>query len=214
MPRFVEDWRKAWRNRIFRDQFLISLAGLIVALILLRLFLDSVEQRSGGVLSDPVLLLFSPVDFRWITVSLIYSGLLLGSISFALHPFSLILALRAGIVLSLLRAVCLFLLPLDAPQGSIPLVDPLISWPIADSVLTRDLFFAGYTSMMALLALIVRWRDLKIIFACAGAAVSALMVLQHIHYTIDVIAAPCFAYVALGIARQFTVVEVSTTTVT
>jgi hypothetical protein len=210
MPRFVDDWRSAWKNPVFRGQFLLSVAGSIVVALLFRVFLDYIERRAGVILHDPVLQLFRPVDLHWITISVVYSGLLLGLISLLLHPFALNLALRAATALALLRIVCLWFLPLEPALGNIPLIDPLISWPVAGQTLTRDLFFGGYTSVMALFAFIAQWKDMKIIFACFAAAVSLLMLLQHIHYTIDVLAAPCFAYAALGIARQFTVVEIVT----
>lgn len=205
MPGLVESWRSAWRIRAFKDQFLVSCAGLLVALILMGLFLDYVETRSGIVLYDPLLSLFSPADFRWVIYSLFYSGMLLGIISLCLHPYSFLLAMRAFVVVILLRIVCLFFLPLDPPSGSIPLMDPLIQLPGVLPVLTRDLFFSWHTALLTLLVFTVPWKDMKIIFTCAAAAVSLFLLLQHAHYTIDVVAAPCFAYVAYGIARWRTV---------
>jgi hypothetical protein len=205
MPGFVESWRSAWRIRAFKDQFLVSSAGLLVALILMGLFLDYVETRSGIVLHDPFLSLFSPADFRWVIYSLFYSGMLLGIVSLCQYPYSFLLAMRAFIVVILLRIACLYLLPLDPPAGSIPLVDPLIQLPGVHPVLTRDLFFSWHTASLTLLVLTARWKDMKIIFTCAAVAVSVFLLLQHAQYTIDVVAAPCFAYVAYGIARWRTV---------
>ena len=60
---------------------------------------------------------------------------------------------------------------------------------------------------MTLLAFVTQGRDMKIILAVFALIVSVLMLLQHAHYTIDIIAAPCFAYAACGLARWFTVQE-------
>jgi hypothetical protein len=64
--------------------------------------------------------------------------------------------------------------------------------------------------MLALLALTAQWKDLKIIFSVAAAVVSGLLVVQHVHYTVDVVAAPVFAYAAVGIARWRTVADAGT----
>jgi hypothetical protein len=209
MPRFVSRWRSAWRLRDFRDQLLVSLTVLLVAIILTLVFLDYIETRTGLILHDPLLSLFSPTDLRWITFSLIYSGLLLGLVSLFLYPFSLLLALRAGIAVMLLRMVCLFLLPLDPPPGMIPFLDPFIQIPGAHPVFTRDLFFSWQIAVLAIFAFTAQWRDLKIIFSCVAVAVAVLLLLQHVHYTIDLVAAPCFAYVAYGLAKWLTIEEVA-----
>ena len=204
MPKFVDNWRGAWRNRFFRDQLLFSLIGLLLALVLMRLFLAYVESRSGIGLPDPLLSLFAPVELKWITYSFIYSAIILGLVSLAPHPFSLLLVVRATFVLVLLRITFLFLLPLDPPPGCIPIVDPFIRIPAISPTTSRDLFFSWHIALIALFALSARFRDMKIIFSSAALVVSILFLLQHAHYTIDVVAAPCFAYVAHGVAKSST----------
>jgi hypothetical protein len=189
----------------------VSIVALLVTTVLLRIFLDYVESRDGVAIFDPIVSVFSPIDFRWITLSLIYSGTLLGIISLLLEPYALLLAIRSFVLMIILRIVCLFLLPLQPPAGIVPLVDPLTQWPGTRPVLTHDLFFSGYVAALSLFALTAQWKDMKIIFSGAAVVVSILLLLQHVHYTIDVIAAPCFAYVAYGMAKWLTVVEVSAT---
>ena len=46
-------------------------------------------------------------------------------------------------------------------------------------------------------------RTLKIIFLVAAIAVSVGVVLQHVHYSYDVIAAPIFAYIAYRVITKF-----------
>jgi hypothetical protein len=209
MPKFISRWRNAWRIGFFRDQFLVSIAAFFIVLIVTLIFLDYVETRSGTTLGDPLLPLFPPIDLKWITYSLIYSGMLLGFVSLCLYPFDLLLAMRAFVVMMLLRITCLFLLPLDPPAGFIPLVDPFVQLPGIRPVFTRDLFFSWHTATMALFAFTAQWKDMKIIFSCTAGAVSALLLMQHAQYTIDVIAAPCFAYVAYGIAKWLTIENVA-----
>jgi hypothetical protein len=208
MSKFVDNWRRAFRSREYRDQALVTLAALLVTLLLLRAFMNFIAARMGVVLHDPLLELFAPASFAWITFSLIYAGLLLGIVSLFVYPFSLLLALRALVVLIVLRAICQFFLPLDPPADAIPLADPFVQIPGFRPVIARDLFFSWHTALLALLAFVTQWKDLKIILALLALIVSALMLLQHAHYTIDLLVAPCFAYAAYGLAKWISIQEV------
>jgi len=208
VPGFIQGWRRALKSREFRDQFLVTLAALAVTLVLLSAFLNFIGARMGPVVDDPVLALIPGANLLWITFTLIYAGFLIGVVSLALSPFSLLLALRALVVLLFLHALCLWLLPLDPPAGAVSLVDPFIRAPGFPRVPVRDLFFSWHIGLLSILAFTSHWRDLKIVFASLTVAVSVLMLIQHAHYTIDLVAAPCFAYASCGFARWITVEEV------
>jgi hypothetical protein len=175
----------------------------------MRAFMSYIGARMGAVLNDPILGLFPPAAFPWITFSFIYAGFLLGVAFLILHPFSLLVALRALVVLIFLRAICQFFLPLDPPADAIPLADPFIRIPGFRPVVPRDLFFSWHTAMLSLLAFVTQGKDLKIIFGILALIVSVLMLMQHAHYMIDILAAPCFAYAAYGLAKWFSVQVVS-----
>jgi hypothetical protein len=210
MPRLFDNWRSAWRSQDFRRQFLFSFLGLVVVLILHRLFQDYIEQRQGVVYGDPVLSLFQPVNLQWIAYSIIYSGTLLALVELSFHPFALLLLVRAFVVMIFLQMLTLSLLPLDPPRDAIVLADPFIAQSYFHPVITRELFFSWHTAVLTLFALTVQWRDLKILFAVAVVVMSVIQMLQHAHYTIDVVVAPCFAYAAYGLASWKTVVPVNT----
>ena len=209
MPKFVNDWRTAWRNRFFREQFLISLIALLLAMVLMRLFLSYVETRNGIGLPDPLLPLLGPFDLKWIVYGFIYSAFLLALASFALRPFALLVVLRGMTLLILLRVVFLYLLPLDPPPGIIPLADPFLRMPVVFPPTSRDLFFSWPTAVLTLFGFSAQWRDIRIIFYSAAGVVSLLLLLQHAHYTLDVLAAPVFAFVAYVVARENSLREVS-----
>lgn len=204
----ITSWRGALRGRVYRDQLVASVIILAITLTLTGSFLNYIGARMGAVLQDPLLSLFPPVNFKWITFSLMYSGIAFGFVSLLLYPYSLVLTLRALIVLVILRVICLYLVPLDPPVDALPLADPFIRLPGIRPVIERDLFFAWQTAILALFAFTARWKDMKIIFSLVAVAISILILLQHAHYTIDILAAPCFAYVAYSLAKWQTVQEV------
>jgi hypothetical protein len=216
LPRFLQNWRDAWWIREFRKQLVLSLAGFFVVVIILWLFLSFVQTRSGFQVNDPFLPLLPSTDAHWVLYTLYYSGLLLGLVSLILHPFTLLLALRSLVVLILLRLISLYLLPLEPPTGIIPLSDPILRWlsglssgQAPYSPITKDLFFCWHTSILSMMLFTVRWKDMKIIFGCLTLAASALILLQHSHYTIDVVSAPVFAYAACSLARWKTLQDVA-----
>lgn len=205
MAVFVERWKKVWQLRAFRIQCTWSAVALVVVLVLLRLYLDMVEEGSGVVLLDPLLPYVPVLDLKWVIYAINYSGLLLGVISLVGQPLALLLTVRAAVVLAVLRGVCLFALPLDPPPGMIPLVDPMIQLPFEHPTLTRDLFFSWHVALMSLLAITVQGKDLRLIFCVFAGLLSILLLMQHAQYTISVIAAPCFAYAAYGMMKSSTV---------
>ncbi|HEX3386290.1 MAG TPA: phosphatase PAP2-related protein, partial [Mucilaginibacter sp.] len=65
----------------------------------------------------------------------------------------------------------------------------------------KDLFFSGHTSTMVLIYLCLQKRTDKLIALIAAFAVACLLLVQHIHYTIDVLAAPVVVYPCYRLTR-------------
>lgn len=207
MRAFFQSWKLAASLAGYRQQLLITVATLAVSLTGYRFFLEFIENRPGVVFADPFLVLFPPLNLTLITFVLIYGGLILAIVVLGQYPWRLLHAMQAYVVLIVLRIAYMYFLPLDPPSTFIPLKDPFVEYFGSGVVLTRDLFFSGHTATMVLLGFVMPWRDMRIGFY-AGAGVIALCVLvQHVHYTIDVIVAPCVAYAAYGLAGLYVVKE-------
>jgi hypothetical protein len=195
-------WRDALRDPRFRLRLALTVPALVAALALLARFLAWNEARPGAVLPDPVLALFVPRDLTWLTFGLIYLGLAFGVARLATEPRALAVALEAYALMVMFRIAAMWVTPLEAPPGMIPLHDPLVRLFGPGALLTKDLFFSGHTSTLFLIALAVPGRKSKAFFLFCTAAVGASVLVQHVHYTIDVLAAPFFAYASVRIARS------------
>ena len=195
-------WSEAWRDRSFRARLALVLPALVAALALLARFLEWNERRPGAVLPDPVLALLQPRDLTWLTFSLIYLGLAFGVARLASEPRALLLALSAYVLMVLFRIAAMWMTPLEPPPGMIPLHDPLVRLFGPGKLLTKDLFFSGHTSTLFLLALTVPGRRSKALFVLCTAAVGVSVLLQHVHYAIDVLAAPFFAYASVKLSGR------------
>lgn len=192
--RIAVKWQEAWCAPFALEGFL-SIGVLAAVLTFMAHFLDRVELRPGFMFDDPVLSLFQAGDMTWVTFGLIYCALA-GTAWALLHePKRLWFTLQAYSLLLIFRAIAMSMLPLDPPIGMIVLQDPVVEYfGNAASPLTKDLFFSGHTSTMFLLALVMPDRRVKPLMYAATLLVGACVLYQKVHYTVDVVAAPFFAY--------------------
>jgi hypothetical protein len=201
---FFRLWAEAWSLPGFRVQFSTSVVLLIVALHMFTRFLLWVEGREGVTLNDPLLRLIEPRDFTWATFGVIYVALTVALVYLLQRPHDLLLALQAYTLMVVVRAVMMFLLPLNPAEGLIVLEDPFVQFAGDGSAPTKDLFFSGHTATLFLLFLIVRQRTLKAAYLFSAVLVAVFVVWQHVHYVVDVAVAP---FVAYGCYRAVTAVQ-------
>jgi len=199
---FADRWKLALKSRHFRIQFIVSLVVLATIAFLIPYFFLYIQQRNGIVLNDPLLKLLHPVDVSSVTFTVIYGALLLSIIHLSFSPERLLLMIEAYCILTFLRVICIALVPLNNPEGLIVLRDPFVNRiGYEGNVITKDLFFSGHVSTIFLLYLIVVSRMLKIILLLAMILIASLILIQHVHYTIDILAAPIFSWVAVRITK-------------
>ena len=199
----VAVWKKEWNDPSFRRQTLITMPVLLAVLFTLARFLEFAEQRAGATLPDPVLVLFTPIDVTWLTFGLIYVGLVVGIGYLLRRPRYLLLAIQSYVVMVLFRIVAMYLLPLDPPASLIPLADPLVEYFGTGKVLTKDLFFSGHTATLFILFLAAPGRWVKAVFLTCTISVAVCVLVQHVHYSIDVFAGPVFAFTAYQLVMRF-----------
>lgn len=179
-----------------------TLLSLVAALLSLNSYLRFNEQRIGAILEDPVLARLPTLDLSWPTFALLYGTLLTTVASLARDPRALLVALQAYALLAIIRVAMMYTIPLEAPHGMIMLVDPLVRVFGGGENWAKDLFFSGHTSTTFLCALSVRSRPIKRLCLGASLGVAAFVLLQHVHYTIDVLVAPFAAFGSYRLAEN------------
>jgi hypothetical protein len=190
-------WRLAWRQPVFRAWILVlSGSAGFIAWGLPRFF-AALEARSGGLPFDPVIPHFAPADLSWLTFAILYGTLAPGLWRLLARPWWLVRALAGYLCLTAFRVVTLWSFTLEPPATIIPLEDPLTQffYPGATPFL-KDLFFSGHTATLALLACALPTGPLRIWTMAATVAIGSLVIAQHVHWTVDVLAAPFFALAA------------------
>jgi len=108
-------------------------------------------------------------------------------------------------VMALTRVTTISLIPLEPPIGHIPLIDPLTSITYGGSNIhiTKDLFFSGHTSNLFMFFLCLQKKRDKQFALLATIIVGFLVLVQHVHYSVDVAGAFLFTYpVVLWLRRH------------
>ncbi|MCA8833208.1 sphingomyelin synthase family protein [Hymenobacter pini] len=197
-------WPAAWQQPGFRGRLGAVLALLLLLASQLPRYFAWVQARPARQLRDPLLAALPAHDVSGAAFAVIYLGIGLGVVTLLTRPYRLLRALWAYLLLHLLRCATLWLLPLEPPAGLVLLRDPLVDQFIyaTPAPITKDLFFSGHTATLFLLALAVPagWRRWGLL---AGTFLIGLLVLvQHAHYTYDVLAAPLFTWLAWWIGGK------------
>lgn len=190
------NWSEFLHNKYFRKELIVSLLVLALTLTSLAKFLDFVEMRKGITLPDPLLRLFNPINLTWLTFILIYLSIILILFLFATKPKKLIFAVQCYTLLIIIRIFMMFLMPLNPPEGMIPLNDPFVQIFGTGQLLTKDLFFSGHTATIFLFYFVSDKKIFKAFFLIATILVGTSVLLQHVHYSIDVAIAPFFSYIS------------------
>ena len=204
LPPRQRAWPAAWARRGFRVRL-----GLVVGLLLGLLpvvpgFYRFVQARPGQLLADPLLALLPVQDHSTLIFTLIYGAIAATLVYLLPRPQRLLPALWAYYLLQLLRMATLWLLPLEPPATLVILHDPVMDriFEVTTQPIVRDLFFSGHTATMMLLTLVGRGRGWRWALGLAMVAVGLLVLVQRVHYSYDVLAAPFFAWAAYWLAGR------------
>lgn len=200
-PSLKDNWTVFWSSRNKRYQMIIGTLIISAIIFSLQFFFAYIQKREGVVLNDWLLARIPPHNVSLLIFALIWGMALLILIRAINNPYIYITYCWTLIFVYSVRFVTLSLVALDPPPGMVPLVDPLSSVFYGNVSITKDLFFSGHTTTMFLIFLCLEKRTDKTIALIAAFAVAYLLLVQHIHYTIDVLAAPIVVYPCYRLTR-------------
>jgi hypothetical protein len=198
-------WSAALKDKSFRQNLIVSIILLGIVLAIFFFTLQYAETRNGFVIEkDWLKETIAPKDFsNWIFTST-YAATFLGLIYCFRKPQNTLLLIRTYLLLQLFRTITLLLFPLDPPEGIIPLNDPFLHATFYHGRPNlKDLFFSGHVATLVMFIPVVSNKFLKTIIVFATIITGVLLAAQHVHYIIDVVAAPFFAIAAFVIARKW-----------
>ena len=187
-------WRFAWDYPAFRVKLLLGvfLMGLIV--FYLQDFFTFIQTRNGVLIHDWVLQKLPARDVSLYIFLILYPASGLFFWRMRNNTVLCITALWGYVFLCIFRMLTISLIPLEAPVGLVHMSDPFSIIFYGSNLITKDLFFSGHTATLCLVGLCLENKKEKIWVFCGTAVLALLLLVQHVHYTADVIAAPFFSY--------------------
>ena len=192
MNTIIVNWKFAWQNSFFRRLLLTTLLFFIVLVWLYPLFFDFIEHRQGYSMQDPIVNYLQARDNSIFIFSILWLCIALQIWLLKDKPQQTLLFLLSYLIINLTRIVTIYFVPLNPPTNLIPLQDPLSNYFYGTTFITKDLFYSGHTAIVLLIGFTTQQRLLKIFFVIAASFIGFMVLSNHVHYTIDVIAAPFF----------------------
>lgn len=202
MENTLNNWKNEFKDNKFRFGFLFVVIIFPLAMFSMSQMLHFVEDRQNIRIADPILSLFTPVDLTWFTFILIYGGIVLLFVHLFKYPRILLLAFLSAAVSVILRMCTLYLTPFQAPETIIPLIDPTVAFFGGGRTFLNDLFFSGHTSSMFILFLNSQTKVYRNIFLLGTILTGSAVIIQHVHYSVDVFAAPFFGFAAYIFSKR------------
>jgi hypothetical protein len=159
-------------------------------------FLTYIQKRPGKQLSDSFLEILPSYDLSIPIFTAMYT--LIGVVIYYswTNSWSFLRFLSAYVLVFFMRVLFIYFIPLEPPIGMVYLDDPFIDYMYKGEKVTKDLFFSGHTSTVFLIFLVFRHGGVKWFSLIVSISVGIMLLIQHIHYTIDVVAAFFFTYIA------------------
>ncbi|HTS43993.1 MAG TPA: phosphatase PAP2-related protein [Puia sp.] len=200
---YREKWQFAWQSTVFKRSFIAGSILLITLLSFFPFFFQLIERRNGIVLNDWLLNRIPARDVSSFIFIILGAAVITIIVRGVQNPDLLIQLIWASVLIYLLRTITLTLVALNPPVNLIPLDDTLSNLFYGKISVTKDLFFSGHTASIFLLSLLLRKKTDKLIALIATVVMIILLLIQHVHYTIDILGAIFFSYLTYLPIKKF-----------
>jgi hypothetical protein len=189
-------WKTAWSNPTYRYKVLIGTSIFFIVLLILPIFFGFIEKRESYQLNDWLLKYIVAADVSVPTFIIIWSMTILTLIRCSQDPQIFLVFLFSLILVFISRMLTILIFPLNPPAGLVVLKDPVSNFFYGGTnvFITRDLFYSGHTASQFLMFLCLRKKSDKLLALSASLMVGTLVLIQHVHYTIDVMGAFLFTF--------------------
>ncbi len=195
--------KEIFKSNKYIIPFILGLCFIYSIKLVNALFLPLLEHRTGFLIHDPILSILPPVDLSTSIFIVLYISLCIGVYSIWHSPQKIMVAVFSFGIMYLLRLLCIVAVPLEAPQQLVVLHDPIVNHLLRqDGFLTKDLFFSGHLATIFIFFIISKEKAWKYFFLCCTSLMALMILIQHIHYSIDIIGAILFSFMAVNLARR------------
>lgn len=190
-------WDDAWRQRALKLHLFTSITLFIICFEVQFHFLNKFQFRHGILIHDRILAFFTPRDFSTVIFLMIYGTLIVTFLLVLENPKKVIAAFYGYSLLTVMRTLSIYFVPLEPPMGMIFLNDPVARFFLfQETVVTKDLFFSGHIASITFFLFVLDDKHYRLLVFLFTVVLALLLIIQRVHYSADVFAAPFFAYVS------------------
>jgi hypothetical protein len=201
----MQSYKKYFTDKNFIISFLSGLVLLGLSLVT-QFFISGYVARSGSGYVSDIILSNTPVFnvggiFVWGAVALIIIGVVVSLSRINYTPF----LMKSIALFTLIRSVFVSLTHISPFPTHAIISSPFFNKEVFNGIFTgNDLFFSGHTGIPFLLALIF-WHNktLRYIFLGFSVMFAVVVLLGHLHYSIDVLSAYFITYAIFDICKFF-----------
>lgn len=191
-------WVEALQDRRFLGITVGTFSLVVVMVALSPQFFSTIEARHGALWYDPVLDALPAIDLARYIYLLLYISIITVLAHLVNYPKAFVSGLLAYCIMTAMRLATVYLVPLEPHAGLIPLNDPFLNFFFyGGQEITKDLFFSGHTATVFIFALVSVNKRIRWFFYSLTIPLAIMILVQHVHYTYDVLAAPFFALAAV-----------------
>jgi len=167
-------------------------------------YFRNIQKRTGTDLNDFVLANIPYFDVSPYIFAIIYGLLIYTILQVLIKPQLFLLFALTFLIETVFRMTTIYFFPLNPPSDLVLLHDTFAQILIYGDTepITKDLFFSGHTATMVMICLFVEGKKEKIITIISTFALASLLLIQHVHYTVDLIGALFFTYLSYIIAQK------------
>jgi hypothetical protein len=202
--KFKKAWSYAWESKSFRIQAIVTAIVVSSFTVIFGKFFDFVEARQGALLNDYVLDLLPSYDVSWVVFFFLYSGIFIGLYYHLIHPKTILIVFQTYAIVTLVRIGTITFIPLEPPVGYLPLREPFVQlFTTGGKIISKDLFFSGHMSTILSLFFGSHRKFVRTFLLFCSLMVGVMVLLQHVHYTIDVIVAVPATYLIYKFCKTY-----------
>lgn len=198
----IKRWQEALKNPLFTRE--VPTFSIICFIMLYNSpwWMNIVENQPGAILIDPILDYIPSYDFSIYIMSIIYGTVFVSFAWLILFPMRMHLAIKTFWLVVTLRYLLIYLIPLEPHPSIILLHDPFLAMIVYDSnAITKDLFFSGHMMTMCIACFVTSYKPLKYIVILLTVLLGTMLMIQHVHYSYDVLAAPIITWGGYRVAQ-------------
>ena len=106
-------------------------------------------------------------------------------------------------MVTILRMITIPLFPLEPPLEYIPLREPFVQlFTHGERIISRDLFFSGHMTTILFCYYSTQKKNFKWLYLVFAFIIAVLLMVQRVHYTIDILAAPLFTWLCFLLSKK------------